>query len=39
MFEKDIKITGKHAAYIKFLSKKTAELKKILKGLRFLNVI
>ena len=32
MFEKDIKITGKHAAYIKFLSKKTAELKKDFKG-------
>lgn len=28
MFDKDIKVIGKHASYIKFLSKKTAELKK-----------
>ncbi len=28
MFDKDIKVTGKHATYIKFLSKKTTELKK-----------
>lgn len=28
MFDKDIKITGKHATYIKFLAKKTTELNK-----------
>lgn len=28
MFDKDIVITGKHAAYLKFLAKKTSELKK-----------
>lgn len=28
MFDKDIVVTGKHAAYIKFLAKKASELKK-----------
>lgn len=28
MFDNDIKITGKHASYIKFLAKKSTELKK-----------
>ena len=28
MFDNDIKITGKHASYLKFLTKKSTELKK-----------
>lgn len=32
MFDNDIRVVGKHATYIKFLSKKTAELKKDFAG-------